>query len=297
MGVTDVCLKLLARLHSGGLVPDQPFASMKKDARWLASVVTLTCLLLFALITPFAPSGAGAPAPDSFHFSAGWYQAIQALITAVLSVGLLSLLFETFLRESHGRDLSRYLKLRTAMVASGIDQVVPEGEFQWQPLLADATEVRALLRDPSTWLPAQQQVVFQLARKHAVSFTVAIPDEDGPNVEAVAKSLGYEKDSFKAQLVASRRLLETTWANSQSGLKAGTSFRVVSYSFLPTYEVVTANKKVAVMLGAAQADAAVGERLIMAFDSPSHASYPGDWLMAQVRNLDALTSTWEKVIP
>lgn len=271
------------------------FRSFWTRSMLVAALVTLACFGAFALLVQGAPQPVGE-APDSkFHFSSNWYAVLQAIISAVLSIGLISLIYEAFLRQTYGEDLARYLRLRASMVASGLRDVLPDGRFDWGTVLKDVSEVRAILRNPVAWLPAHQDELFEAARKRAVQLTIAVPDRDGPLIEEVAKGCGLSKEQLQNAIDTAVKMFTLAWDTKKANVSAGTTFRIVPYTSIPSYEVVIGGEDVVLLLGGPDSTVAPSERLAIAFEGGPGARYPTDWLIQQLAApLDGLTSIWEK---
>ncbi|TDD20771.1 hypothetical protein E1218_21970 [Kribbella turkmenica] len=275
---------------------DKPFSDLKTSSRWLAAVVILLSIIGFFAIAHWAPLAPGATSTD-FHFGSNTYQALQQLLGAIISIGLISILYEAFLRRTYGRDLRRYLRLKSSMVASGIQDVVPAEQVEWQNVLSDAADVRIILRDPGAWLPANQPWLLASARKRELRLTIAVPDEAGPNFDLVAESCGQKPDELRSNIQAAVSHLTRRWNSEVKDLKKGTNFRVVTYRSLPTYDLVVADEVVVVSIGKAQAEGPIGQQLAFVFDtSPGGGSYPAAWLMDQLKPLDSANSIWESKV-
>lgn len=235
--------------------------------------------LLFLVLGQYAPDAAGAPDPSA-DLSPGVYNALQAILAALLTIGVVQILADGFLRETQAGELQRLLKLKGSTVGASLEDVVPEDETDWPALLGRATEVRVLLRDPMTWLPRHQHLLIAAARRDAVTLVVGVPDDDAQAFDEIARGCGLDRAGLQAAIDTAKKTLERAWEGERR-LKRGTHFQVVTYLDAPNYEVIVTTDTVVALMPGPRASGAPGTRLAVSFGRDARR-YPSQWIADEV---------------
>ncbi len=263
-------------------------ARFEARARLVAAVVVAASLLALVVLAQWAPDAPGA-SDDRADLDPGLYQALQTILASLLTVGVISLLWEAFLKQVYARDLSRFLKLRASTVRTALQDVMPEDELDWSDLLGRATTVRVLLANPMVWLPQHQRLLLAAARRQAVDVVVGVPDEDGAHFPAVAQACGMDPDRLKAAIATANQSLEQGF-DGDTEVRVGSSFEVRTFDGLLAYDTVVTEDAVILLLGAPRPAGPQSRRLAVTFARVPDGGYPALWLASQLNAaLDART--------
>jgi hypothetical protein len=77
---------------------------------------------------------------------------VSSVLASLLAIFLVSIVFDTFLRDSWTDEILSIVRLDGALKSSGIEEVVHPSEVDWRALYANMTEFDLVLPDPAAWL-------------------------------------------------------------------------------------------------------------------------------------------------
>ncbi len=269
-----------------------------KRFRWRAiitsGVVTLGAAIAIVVVFHYQPSNDPVTGqPEKGNLSPEWFGVFQTLATSVFSIGAVSLLFEVLLKESYGKDLLRFLRLRVALVKSGLQDIEPSTNLDWKPVLESASSVVALVKDPSPWVHPNLPFLLAAARKRAASILIGLPDPDGPELASVAASLGLSGDELRQNIDIAVGTIENQWISNQHHIHTGARIRVVTYRETPMYEVITADEHTILQLGRSVGHAVGDYPLTFNMEHDSE-EYPGAWLRQALSDLSSKNELWAR---
>ena len=223
------------------------------------------------------------------------FSVIQAVATTLLGLGLLSLVAEVFLRESYGRDLLRFLHLRTAIVRSGLQHVVVDSEFDWEPVFR-SSRIDALIRDPSKWVMRNLSDLLAACEASPIAVRVFVPDVDGPMFSDVASTIGLPAEDLQRNIETTRQAVENQWHGRLSKLDKGSTFSILPYGGVPLYETVVTDRHVVLLLARAVGHEIGDENVTLSFEQ-SKQDYPSNWLRESVGELPPSNPLWAGRVP
>ena len=215
--------------------------------------------------------------PSSWHLSEHQFGLVQTILSTLLSIGVVSLLFEFLLRKDWATDLLHFLNLRVAVAQSGLEHIGNEGTVDWAEVLPGAVRVEALIRDPGKWYATNLQHLLTASQRRPATIVIGLPDPDGPNFGQVAASVGLTDIQLRGSIDLAGQLLEGQWATNEPNISVGSVFRIVMYTEIPMYEVVSVDNTTYCLLSKPVGHVIGDYALVVKFfqDGPQ---YPTTWL-------------------
>lgn len=247
-----------------------------------SSVLVGVSILGLVLIYRFGPAPPGA---RGWHLTIRQFGLLQTLLTTLLSIGAISLLFEYLLRRSWADDLLRFLRLNVVVAKAGVQYVGEDSSVEWQSTLPKAVEIRGLIRDPNKWLMMNLNHLLTACQRHTTTILVGVPDPDGTRFEEVAGSVGLTVEQLQQNIKVTQDSIVTQWRALKPHLNDGSVLRIVTYSQIPMFEVISVDNSTYCLLSR-PVDHQLGDRaLALEFfqDSPQ---YPANWLREALRPLE-----------
>jgi hypothetical protein len=265
---------------------DRDWITFRAHAFRTSGAIVALAVVGLALTYHFEPAGSGSKA-NGVHLTPHQFGLLQTLLTTVLSIGVISLLFEYLLRRSWAEDLLRFLRLNVAVSKSGIQHVGEEPSVDWAAALGQAVEVRALVRDPSKWLQTNLSHLLLAAQRHSANILIGVPNPDGEHFEDIAACVGLSADQLRQSIDIATQSLEAQWAAHKPHLNEGSVFRLVPYDQIPLYELVAVDNSTFCFLSRPVSHGIGDYALVLEFlqDSPQ---YPATWLRESLRALEDL---------
>jgi hypothetical protein len=223
------------------------------------------------------------------------YTAVQNVLSVVLSIALISLVYEVFLRRRYAEDLLRFLNLKGSTVASGLQAIDRDVGFDWAGFLHGATDVKIVVRDPNR-VSNVWPLLLQEQKTNAVSVTFALPDPDGSQdfLGGAGRAVGLTADDLAAQSRLWSRMIEEQWTHLEAELKPGASIRILHYSTHATYDVYAADGKLAVILGPAFTHTLADSGVVLYFDGDESRSFPSSLIRPQAADPPGASPHFQK---
>lgn len=256
-----------------------------------AGVAAVAIVALFVVYHYEPSADPGVRAMEKGKLSPNLFGVLQTCLTTFLSIGAISLLFEMLLRESYGRDLRRFLRLRTALVRSGLQDVGPETEVDWKEVLESAAQITMLVRDPSQWLLAHLGAAIGAAKKRKAEILIGLPDPDGARLQEIASSIGLAAPELRQNIMLAVNAIENQWNAARTHLQAGSTIRVVAYPELPLHELVIGDQQLVCLVAKPIGHDVGVYPLALTFDQDRH-EYPTQWLREALDTLEGRNDLW-----
>jgi hypothetical protein len=245
----------------------------------VAIAVSAVAIIGLVLVEAFQPGRPG------WNFGQTAYSALTDCLAALLSIGLLSLIFELFLRESFAESLRRFLRLNTALTKSGLVEI-SSSVTDLNARLVAARKILVIARNPHEWVLAHYSSVLTAASQRPVETVVVFPDPDSAHFAAVAESLDYSEQELRSNFDLAMSAIRQRWGTT-GRLREGSTIAVKTAA-MPLYDVSCADNFAAFSLDASVEHNQGGEQLVFTFDG--HGP-PVEWLTTQ---FEAATNAGEE---
>ena len=228
------------------------------------------------------------PIPNAVGWRLGQttYTVLSDAASALLSIGLISLIFELFLRESYARALRKFLELKGALVTSGLVDI-KSGAVDLSARIAHATTVRAVVRDPQAWVLAHYSSIVAAAVKRSVDVTLLFPDSESTHFPAVAESLDYSPEELRTSLELALSAIKQRWGTAGT-IHAGSKIAVKTVQ-LPLYELTCIDDFAVCTFDSSVEHRQGGTQYSFSFSGGGH---PIDWFESQISSVGDAGELW-----
>lgn len=219
------------------------------------------------------------------------FAVLQTALTTLLSIALIALVFEVLLREAYAKDLLRFLRLRTALVTSGLQDVASAPDVEWAPILSGASKITALIRDPSVWLDPHLPTILNACQKRATTVLVGLPNPADPVFATIAASIGRTDAVLGQSIDVTVKSAENQWQSRKPHLDHGSTIRLVAFPGLLMYDVIVADDQIVCMFTRALGNTVGDYQLVLTFAQDKDA-YPAVWLRQALNDLSKMNEFW-----
>lgn len=151
---------------------------------------------------------------------------------AVLTIGMLSVINDAFLKDIFVRDIFAALELQTSVRDAGLRWIKRSSTVTPADWLDEATSVRVLPLNAVDFRRTDLRPIAEAAAGRPVSLAVFVPDPQPPHLEALAFSLGEDSVRLATDLKAVDGDLVRAWATVPPS--AGSSLHVYRYEGQPS---------------------------------------------------------------
>lgn len=211
----------------------------------------------------------------SEEFVPFWSRVTSSVSSVVLSIALVSLVYEWLLRKTVTTQLLALVGIEKSLSAAGLQHLTDERELNWSELLTGGARFHILLIDPTVWVGREWRRVLDEARERAVRVTILLPNPDGSVLEKISERLHFSKEDFTGRLLSSQRTIEETWKQQALSEQTvlGSELKIIYYDNFPCYELIRCNDRRIIILGAAVRGREGQSGMAIVFAGPK-ASYP-----------------------
>jgi hypothetical protein len=212
---------------------------------------------------------------------------VGGLGTVFVSLGLITIVQEVYLREALVGELLEFVGLQRRLFDAGIQEVCGSSDLDWKAFLDGGENYRLLLIEPTVFVDRDWNHVLDSARTRPVTVEVFLPNPNGPVLSAIATAEGFTDQQFKQSLERAERSLQDSWttaSHSQPALMPGSSFELRFYDEIPAFGLLMCDDRVVLI-----ANHVLGNQpgaAVMAFRFEAESStLTRPWFDAQIERL------------
>jgi hypothetical protein len=125
-----------------------------------------------------------------------WKTLVITVATAILSIGGISFIYETYLRRTLTQDVLSLVQLEEKISESGIKEVSKRSSVAWHDFFSGAETVRLLPIDPVAWLVDEWLHVTDATLHRDPEIEIYLPNPAGDALATIAARLGRSPDQF-----------------------------------------------------------------------------------------------------
>lgn len=174
--------------------------------------------------------------------------------TAVLTTGVLGIVYEGFLKRGLLDDVRRVQKISQEVIDSGLVQVTTDAQqLDYKEILDDSTEVHIFPQAPLSWAAQNMPWVIRMAIARPIVFRIYVP-----NPALYATILNSLNTSAAEGLNSRERCAECIrdiiiqWNNAKSGMNRDAKLEIIQYDGYPHSGFTLARGAVVVIAPTAQ---------------------------------------------
>jgi hypothetical protein len=212
---------------------------------------------------------------------------IANLGSALMSIAVVGLLYEIFVRRSVTHEMYNIARLKQRLADVGVEDVSSEGSVDWRSLLAHAKDIQLVLVNDTGWIGRDWSAVLNAAADHAVTVRAYVPDHNSPGFPFLAQQLGVPQERLASIVDNMAATMESTWKSARDndrGLAAGCRFDICPISDLAPYSLVKADQAWVMIAPACFGLPDHTNTIAIRFNTEKE-KYPGTWFHAQFRTL------------
>jgi hypothetical protein len=220
--------------------------------------------------------------------------ALSSIASSFLAVGVITFIYDAYLRTSFTAEVLRLVGLRSDLAAAGIEEIREETDFRWNDFLAGGVDYRVLLLDPTTWIDREWPHILAAGRSRVILVEVYLVNPDGGALEHLADNVSLTTDELTQRVATAQRVLEDSWntaAKSDPPIAHGSKLTVRLYDSVTAFALAAVDKQVVVL-----ASGTLGRRpgemaLALRFDS-TNSTMAKRWFDEQLAHLEQLPPSY-----
>lgn len=240
--------------------------------------LSLAISIIIALLAAFGIVAA------SLRLHGPWSIAVSTLLSVVLSVGLIGLVYEIWLRDGVARELLTLVRLKESVHQSGMTEIVLSTHTDWAAIFLGSREFTLMPRDVATFASREWPHVLEAGRERKIEVRLLLPNQAGPSLQVLEAHLGEPPGSLASTVDKARQSMVTAWesaAKAQPPLKSGSSLQVFDYDDFPGCAIFLTDATVAIELTATLSRRPGDQGCMILFDAKRNSPYVS-WATGQI---------------
>lgn len=161
-----------------------------------------------------------------------WGTVIASLGSALITVGLLSVLYDAYLKDVLLREIYGALKIEQNVHSIDLKEVVRKDRVDLSSLLSGADEIQVLPLDPGSWSHQEWHRIVEHASQGVITVKVYLPNHDSPHVDVLAQRLGVAAEELSNQIARMPTELALSWDQKKAS-SLGSTLEINLYGAVP----------------------------------------------------------------
>ena len=171
-----------------------------------------------------------------------WKTLVLTVATAILSIGGISFVYETYLRRTLTQDVLNLVQLEEKISESGIREVSKRSSIAWHDFFSGAETIRLLPIDPIAWLVDEWLHVTDAALHRDPRIEVYLPNPAGDAIAAIATRLGRTADALGPEIQRTLIQVESDCRTLHGRHRSG-QFSILTYDGAPGFGLALADDR------------------------------------------------------
>lgn len=226
------------------------------------------------------------------------YQAlVYSISSALLSIGVVGLAYELFLRRSVSEELLRLVGVERSVVQHSLTQIGRAGDLDWPSILEPATSIWILVADPGPWIRQHWQNLVRGGADRPIELELIMPDPSGSWIDGIASSRGLSSAELTTSIRQALRIVEENWksATERGELHHGSSVSVRLVDRYPTSTVVWAGSALVVVSFRSTHHPTADGGLALVYTGRT-PTYPMSSYIAELKELATAPAAWANTV-
>ncbi|MBY5928219.1 hypothetical protein KUV86_03730 [Halomonas sp. DP8Y7-3] len=221
----------------------------------------------------------------------------NAVSSTLLAVGIVSFLYEFFLRATVGKEMLNLVGIKESISKNQITWAGRESEVTWEKIFNKGSKIYILLPEPS-WLHQHWHGLKTKAEERSITITLLLPNPEGPKISQIAEFLSTSSDDLAAQINEASTMVEKSWttAKAHKKLEAGSSLKIAHFEDFPSYGLIASDQSIVATIFSPTQKAPLDKGFSIAFHG-SAKDYPVNWFITELIALSEIPATFENEIP
>lgn len=217
-----------------------------------------------------------------------WQTLMYSISSTVLSIGLISFLYELWLRRTVEAELLRLVGIERSLASHHLLSARDASRIDWNTMLVEASNFRILLAEPGGWVNTNWSSIVEGGRDRPIHVELFFPDPEGERFSHVADFYDVSEVYLAEDIERASRIAEDQWkiASGIGALSPGSKLQVRRINAFPSCSVVRADNKVTITYFSSTSRPSTDSGFALTFGGSSSA-YP---IKGYDEELDRLSS-------
>ncbi|KGM12693.1 hypothetical protein [Cellulomonas carbonis] len=206
---------------------------------------------------------------------------LQNFGAVLLSIGLISIAYDLFVRESYTAELFDLTNTAQSLRNLGLLDATVETAVDWERIFRGTHSIKVVVAAGDRMVSLWPEILAATSGR-PITIDCVVNDPKGPHATEVADMRGASIDESQAQLSSQRRAIEKLWdayARDASTCK-GSRIRLAYAEQTIAYEYIHTDSAVVILLDRALTRK-LGEKRIALVMDPAHTRPPAEWWYSQ----------------
>ncbi len=223
----------------------------------------------------------------SARYAGGAFQILlYNIFSAVLSIGVVSFLYELRLRRTVEAEMMRLVGIEKSLSSHCLASAGDASKINWSRTLEEASTLRVLLAEPGNWVQANWNVIIKGGRERKIHLEFFFPKPDGDWSEHIARFHKLEQVDLAANIKRASDVAEDQWkaADEAGDLSQGSTISVKYVDAFPTCSLIRVDSMLITISFPSTSRLPTENGFALTFSGPAD-TYPINWYDSELKRL------------
>ncbi len=157
-----------------------------------------------------------------------WSIIVNSISSTVVSLGLLSIIFEVVMRRYMQREILRLVGIERVISANNMLDAGKASDLNWKEILSDRSAFSVLMMDPESWIADNWHHIEANGRSRVLSLEFFVPDPESDEIRNISKIISKDESLVRKSIEQAIRDIENRWsmARRAGNIKRGSSITI-----------------------------------------------------------------------
>lgn len=215
-----------------------------------------------------------------------WQSIFYNLASAVLSIALISFVYELRLRKTVEAELLRLVGIEKSLAKHQLSAAGRAASVPWDDILNGASRFRVLMAEPGSWVRANWAGMVSGVKERPITIELFFPKPDGKWLPLIAEFHNVSEQELIDSVRRATEIAEQEWkaARKAKELSVGSKLSILYVDAFPTYSVVKADNRIITTTFPSTSRPPADNGFALAYEGAADA-YPTSWFNTELERL------------
>lgn len=219
-------------------------------------------------------------------------QCWRAFFWTLLSVGVITILFDLTMRRTINREIIRLVGIKDSLSQNQLSGAGKSSETNWSKILRGKRKFDIIIQNPQGWIEGNLARMLDCGRSRPVEIKFYFPDPKAAYFPFLADKMGIERQAFSHSVMQAVRNVEASWKARKAALCKGSTIEIRLLDREPNVGVFATDDETVVSLSGITGRLG-GETGFSYHHDGDVGEFPQSWFHDQFAKLEELPREFE----
>lgn len=220
---------------------------------------------------------------SQMYSSGNWSVVFNSIGSTIVSLGLLSIIFELIMRRYLQREMLRLVGIERAISSNNLLDAGKSSDLKWKEILQERSQFAVLMMDPEAWVADNWHHIEANGRSKALSLEFFLPDPDGEEVRRISKIISKDEFLVRKSIEQAIKDIEIRWNSARrlGNIKKGSKITIKLLDDCPKYFLCICDSVAVISLYSSVGHAPKEKNFYLVVNGRED-TYPYSWFLQQI---------------